>query len=150
MTGTHHDGRARRWPRPVRVLLVAVVVLTSAFTLVAATSWLYVTRPHDVRVEAYALEDDTTLLAEVLVGANDRFVAAYAEETPTSVILHVTTRNMPGAYAAIGLMASERIILHAPIGDRTVRAFDGSRVPEVSREGIASLSIDDALAHYVR
>jgi hypothetical protein len=94
--------------------------------------------------------DDTRVLAEVLIGANDRFVAAYAEETPTSVILHVTTRNMPGAYAAIGLMASEEIALQAPIGDRRVLAFDGSRVPEVSRERIASLSIDDALARYSR
>jgi len=146
MTRTETHARERRWPRAVRVLLVSVVALATAFALIAVGSWLYAIRPQEVRVEAYAVKDSTTVLAEVLVGANDRFVAAYAEETPTTVILHVTTRNVPGSYPAIGLMASEEITLQAPIGTRKVRAFDGSRVPEVSLARIAKLSIDEAIA----
>jgi len=132
----------------VRVLLIALVVLITAFTVTAAGFWLYATRPQDVRVEAYAVKDPTTLLAEVMVGGGDRFVDAYAEETPTKVILHVTARSIPGTYTAIGLMATEEITLTAPIGDRKVRAFDGSRVPEVSLDRIPKLSIDEVLARY--
>lgn len=148
MTGT--ETPARRWPTSVRVLLVSVVVLVSAFTLTAAGLWLYATRPQDVRVEAYAVQDPTTVLAEVLVGSGDQFVSAWAEETPTTVVLHVTVRNMPGTYSAIGLIASEEITLQAPVGDRKVKAFDGSRAMEVSLDRITKLTIDEVIARYRR
>lgn len=148
MNKTQEQRVFRRWPLPVRVLLVTVVVAASVFTLTAGGFWLYVTRPQDVRVEAYALVNPTTLLAEVTVGVDEEFVSAYAEETPTLVVLHVETRRAPGAYPAIGLMASEEIKLQTPIGDRKVRAFDGSRVIEVALERVSKGSIDEVVARW--
>ena len=148
MNRTQEEKVFRRWPLPVRIFLVTVVVAASVFTLTAAGFWLYVTRPQDVRVEAYAVVNPTTLLAEVTVGVDDEFVSAYAEETPTLVVLHVETRRVPGAYPAIGLMASEEIKLQTPIGDRKVRAFNGSRVPEVAFERVSKGSIDEVVARW--
>ena len=138
----------RRWPVPVRIALVTAVVAVTAFTLMAAGFWLYVTRPQDVRVEVYALTGPTTVLAEVQVGVDEQFVSAYAEETATVVVLHVQVRKMPGTYPAIGLMASEEIRLQAPIGDRKVRSYDGSRVREVSLERIAEGGVDEVIARW--
>lgn len=152
MGGNVTDSRShtpvRRWPVPVRIALVTAVVAVTAFTLMAAGFWLYVTRPQDVRVEVYALTGPTTVLAEVQVGVDEQFVSAYAEETPTVVILHVKVRKMPGAYPAIGLMASEEIRLQTPIGDRAVRSYDGSHVREVSLERIAKGGVDEVIASW--
>lgn len=148
MNKTQEQRVSRRWPLPVRVFLVTVVVAASVFTLAAAGFWLYVTRPQDVRVEAYAVVNPTTLLAEVTVGVDEELVSAYAEETPTLVVLHVDARRAPGSYPAIGLMASEEIELQTPIGDRKVRAFDGSRVPEVALERVSKGSIDEVVARW--
>lgn len=145
---TQEQRASRRWSLPVRIFLVTVVVAVSVFTLSATGFWLYVTRPQDVRVEAYAVVNPTTLLAEVTVGVDEEFVSAYAEETPTLVVLHVETRRVPGAYPAIGLMASEEIKLKTPIGDRKVRAFDGSRVREASLERVSNGSIDEVVARW--
>lgn len=148
MNKTQEQGVSRRWPLPVRVFLVTVVVAASVFTLSAAGFWLYVTRPQDVRVEAYAAVNPTTLLAEVTVGVDEEFVSAYAEETRTLVVLHVQTRRAPGSYPAIGLMASEEIKLQTPIGDRKVRAFNSSRVPKVALELVSKGSIDEVVARW--
>lgn len=86
---TQEQRVSRRWPLPVPIFLATVVVAASVFTLTAVGFWLYATRPQDVRVEAYALVNPTTLLAEVTVGVDEEFVSAYAEETPTLVVLHV-------------------------------------------------------------
>ena len=145
---TDFPSRARRWLVLVRIALVTAVVAVTAFALMAAGSWLYVTQPQNVRVEVYAATGPTTVLAEVQVGVSEQFVSAYAEETPTSVILHVKVRKMPGASPAIGLMASEEITLQAPIGDRKVRSYDGSRVREVSLERIAKGGVDEIVARW--
>lgn len=125
---------------------MTAVVAVTAFALTAAGSWLYFTRPQDVRVEVYAATGPTTVLAEVQVGVDEQFVSAYAEETPTEVVLHVQVRKMPDTYPAIGLMASEEIRLQAPIGDRKVRSYDGSRVREVSLERIAKSGLEEVIA----
>lgn len=148
MNKTQEQRILRRWPLPVRIFLVTVVVAASVVTLTAAGIWLHATRPQDVRVEAYAMVNATTLLAEVTVGVDEQFVSAHAEETPTLVVLHVETRSIPGAYPAIGLMASEEIELQTPIGDRKVRAFDGSRVPEASLEQVRTGRIDEVVARW--
>ena len=148
MTDSLSHAPVRRWPVPVRIALVTAVVAVTAFTLMAAGFWLYVTRPQDVRVEVYALTGPTTVLAEVQVGVDEQFVSAYAEETATVVVLHVQVRKMPGTYPAIGLMASEEIRLQAPIGDRKVRSYDGSRVREVSLERIAEGGVDEVIARW--
>jgi len=130
----------------MRLALVTVVVAVAAFTLTAASLWLYATRPQEVRVEAYAVVNPTTLLAEVVVGVDEEFISAYAEESATVIVLHVKTRRLPGAYPAVGLMASEEIELQNPVGDRRVRAFDGARVREVSRGCISKDSIDEVMS----
>lgn len=127
---------------------MATVVAVTVFTLTAAGFWLSFTRPQDVRVEAYAVQGPTTVLAEVQVGVDEQFVSAYAEETPTVVTLHVKVRKIPGSYPAIGLMASEEIRLQTPIGDRKVRSYDGSRVREVPLERIAEGGVDEVVARW--
>lgn len=133
---------------PLRVLLVTVVTVVTVCTLSVAGLWWYATRPQDISVEAYALRTSTTILAQVTVSANEQFVAAYAEETPTVVKLHVITRSKPGSYPAIALMASERITLQAPIGDREVQDYNGTPLRKVPLGRIAVGSVSEAISQF--
>lgn len=118
--GTHR----RRW---LYVLAIFVVILIVG---VAVLAWMPVRQTHEAPVLSYSTVDESTLYAYVETGPGDDFADAYAEETATTVTLHVLERRQSGAFSGPGLMAGERIRLSAPLGDRAVLTSAGDQLRE--------------------
>ena len=118
LPGTHR----RRWLY-VLAIFVAFLILS-----VAVLAWLPSRQTHEAPVLSYSTVDESTVYAYVETGPGDDFSHAYAEESATTVTLHVLERRQSGAFSGPGLIAGERIRLSAPLGDRTVLTSAGDQL----------------------
>lgn len=114
--------------RPWRSVLVWVGIVGVLIVGGAAYALVRIWSPMEAHVLSYAGLDETTLYAYVEIGAGESFAAAFAEETSTTVTLHVLYRQSPGSYSGPAWMAGERITLESPLGGRTVRNAAGDRL----------------------
>jgi len=114
----------RRW-RWVLAAVGVVIVLTAG---VAVYALVLIWSPKESPITAYSVIDEATLYAYVETGSGESFAEAFAEETPTTVTLHVKNRQPPGTYSGPAWAAGERIALESPLGDRTVLNASGDRL----------------------
>lgn len=114
----------RRW----RWVLGGVGVVVVLILGVAVYTLVLIWSPKESPVTGYSVIDETTLYAYVETGSGESFAGAFAEETPTTVTLHVQYRRPPGTYSGPAWMAGERIALESPLGDRTVLNASGDRL----------------------
>jgi hypothetical protein len=113
-----------RW----RWVLVSVGIVGVLIVGVTVFALVRIWSPMEAYVLSYAVLDETSLYAYVETGEGEAFAAAFAEETSTTVTLHVLYRQSPGAYSGPAWMAGERITLESPLGDRTVLNASGDRL----------------------
>jgi hypothetical protein len=114
--------------RPWWWVLAAVGVVGMLILGVAVYALVRIWSPMEAYVLSYSVLNETTLYAYVETGEGESFAAAFAEETSTTVTLHVLYRQSPGAYSGPAWMAGERITLESPLGDRTVLNASGDRL----------------------
>ena len=114
--------------RPWWWVLAAVGVVGVLIVGVAVYALVRIWSPMEAYVLSYSVLNETTLYAYVETGEGESFAAAFAEETSTTVTLHVLYRQSPGAYSGPAWMAGERITLESPLGDRTVLNASGDRL----------------------
>lgn len=114
----------RRW------LYVLAIFVGLLIVGVGVLAWLPSRQTHEAPVLSYSTVDESTLYAYVETGPGDDFAEAYAEETATTVTLHVLVRRHSGAFSGPGLIAGERIRLSAPLGGRAVLTSTGDQLRE--------------------
>lgn len=127
MTAVTDEPEARprqRWPWVLAGVGIVVVLILGVATYALVLIW----SPKESQVTGYSVIDETTLYAYVETGSGESFAGAFAEETPTTVTLHVQYRRPPGTYSGPAWPAGERIALESPLGDRTVRNASGDRL----------------------
>lgn len=122
------DEQETRPRRPWRWVLAAVGIVVVLILSVAAYALVRIWTPMESAVVSYSVLDETTVYAYVDSGYGMSFAGAFAEETSTTVALHVLYRQSPGAYSGPAWMAGERITLESPLGDRTVLNVSGDRL----------------------
>ena len=111
----------RRWRWVLAVVGIVGVLILGAAVRALVLIW----SPKESPITGYSVIDETTLYAYVDTGSGESFAGAFAEETPTTVTLHVQYRQPPGGYSGPAWMAGERISLESPLGDRTVLNASG-------------------------
>lgn len=108
-----------RWALGGVGVVIVLILGVAAYALVLIWS------PKESQVTGYSVVDETTLYAYVETGSGESFAGAFAEETPTTVTLHVQYRQPPGGHSGPAWMVGERISLESPLGDRTVLDASG-------------------------
>lgn len=124
VTGEPEARPRHRWPWVLASVGVVVVLILG----VAAYALVLIRSPKESQVTGYSVIDETTLYAYVETGSGESFAEAFAEETPTTVTLHVKNRRLPGTYSGPAWPAGERIALKSPLGDRAVLNASGNRL----------------------
>lgn len=122
------DERETRPRFRLRWVLVSVGIVGVLIVGVAVYALVRIWSPMEAYVLSYSVLDETTLYAYVETGEGESFAAAFAEETSTTVTLHVLYRQSPGVYSGPVWMVGERITLESPLGDRTVLNVSGDRL----------------------
>jgi hypothetical protein len=125
--------RRLRWVLAVVGIVGVLVVGIAVYALVLIWS------PKDSQITGYSVVDETTLYAYVEAGSGESFAGAFAEETPTTVTLHVQYRQPPGTYSGPAWPAGEQITLESPLGDRTVLNASGGRLRQQPYDPIPTL-----------
>jgi len=125
--------RGWRWVLAASGIVAVMILGVTAYALVLIWS------PKESQITGYSVIDETTLYAYVETGSGESFAEAFAEETPTTVTLHVLYRRPPGAYSGPALMAGERIALESPLGDRTVLNASGQPLSKQHYDPIPTL-----------
>jgi len=111
----------RRW----RWVLAVVGIVGVLIVGVAVYALVLIWSPKESTITGYSVIDETTLYVYVDTGSGESFAGAFAEETPTTVTLHVQYRQPPGTYSGPAWPAGEQITLESPLGDRTVLNASG-------------------------
>jgi hypothetical protein len=114
----------RRW----RWVLAAVGIVSVLIVGIAVYALVLIWSQKESTITGYSVIDETTLYAYVETGSGESFAGAFAEESSTTVTLHVQYRQPPGTYPGPAWMAGERIALESPLGDRTVLNASGDRL----------------------